>query len=403
MIGVLTYLFLKRKGCRIYSVQNAQSLTKSETAPSASEAINENTISSLPLFATSTYVRIEPRYSNRHMLWSTEPQEVPPQYLYSIPKAIVSNLGVISTIDGSIIAESAEPFTTKNQALDGFIEIAKNKYVPKGSKKIELFHGKYLLLTNKYAGNYGHFILECLPNARLAKDYTLTRNIKIVIHKTANITLRKSYFEALALTGIHEDQIVEFGGEGNIGLFEELLYPSPLTSHPRWKSIQAVNFCTHLARDVRALGEPSSTEISTSGYLYVSRGADYKRRPANEPEVIEFLRSHDFTIIYPEEMSVKEQILTFSQARIVVGILGAAMTNIAFSPQGIHVIMLTPSNVSGYFFWDLASLKKQSYYAIFCQISNNEKDYGNAEFYVNINELKEALSIALHSPEIQTH
>jgi len=52
-------------------------------------------------------------------------------------------------------------------------------------------------------------------------------------------------------------------------------------------------------------------------------------------------------------MSFEEQIFIFSQAKVVVGILGAAMTNTVFSPRTAQVIMLTPDSITVIFFWIL--------------------------------------------------
>ncbi|HUW28688.1 MAG TPA: glycosyltransferase 61 family protein [Sulfuriferula sp.] len=391
--GDLTCLFLGRKEAQIYRIEPAQTLVSQKTYP-GKDAEKDGTFTSFLLHPESSYTRAQPKYTNSNIAWSSAPQAVPPLYLYSIPIACVSNLGVISTFDGNIIAESAEQFISKNQKLDGFVRISKNSFVLEKIRGAHIFQGKHVLLTNKHIDNYGHFILECLPNARLLNETSGLADAKVVIHKTENPDIRKSVYEVLALAGVEKEQIVEFGGEGKIGLFEVLLYPSPITNHPAWKSNVSVIYCEQLAKKISAL-DNSGLEISTSSeYLYVSRSAGFKRRPTNEGDVIDLLVAAKFTVIYPERMSVQEQIVTFSRAKIIVGILGAAMTNIIFSPQMAQIIMFTPDSIPGYFFWDLASLKKQGYYALSCKTISQNKGYGDADFYVDINELKEALAIA---------
>lgn len=389
LAGYMTYLFLERREGQLYTIKSAESLARRQNN-TANTANPDRPITSLLLHPATSYTRLKPVYANKKMGWSTSTQEVPPLYLYSIPSACVSNLGVISTFDGNIIAESAEQFVSRNQNPDGFIQVSENRFIQERINGAKIFHGKCILLTNKHAENYGHFILECLPNVRLLSESEDLSDARIAIHKTVNAGLRRALFEALELSGVRKDRIIEFGGIGEVGIFEEVLYPSPLTGHPIWKSEVAIKYCERLAEKTI---ETSAKNLSPE-FLYVSRSAGFKRRPTNEDEVIDTLASSGFNVVYPEKMSVQEQIVLFSRARIIVGILGAAMTNIVFSPQNAQVIMLTPDSISGHFFWDLSSLKKQGYYALFCKTIRQERGYGDADFYVDINNLNEALAAA---------
>jgi len=54
----------------------------------------------------------------------------------------------------------------------------------------------------------------------------------------------------------------------------------------------------------------------------------------NEPEVETALLRHGFSVVYPQNYSVDEQVAMFSRARVVVGPHGAGLTNTVFAPQG---------------------------------------------------------------------
>jgi capsular polysaccharide biosynthesis protein len=58
----------------------------------------------------------------------------------------------------------------------------------------------------------------------------------------------------------------------------------------------------------------------------------------NEAELVERLIAHDFRIVYPERLSVAEQILEFSSAELVVGPSGSGMFNVVFCHPGTKVI-----------------------------------------------------------------
>ena len=61
----------------------------------------------------------------------------------------------------------------------------------------------------------------------------------------------------------------------------------------------------------------------------------------NENELFAALAPLGFESIVPGEMSVAEQIATFSSARSIVGAHGAALTNMIFAPPGATIVELT--------------------------------------------------------------
>jgi capsular polysaccharide biosynthesis protein len=63
-------------------------------------------------------------------------------------------------------------------------------------------------------------------------------------------------------------------------------------------------------------------------------------------------------------MSLDQQILLFSNARQVIGVAGAAMTNIAFCKPGTRVTLLYPATFPDAFFWFIAQHKQLDYLEI---------------------------------------
>jgi capsular polysaccharide biosynthesis protein len=60
----------------------------------------------------------------------------------------------------------------------------------------------------------------------------------------------------------------------------------------------------------------------------------------NEDEITAWLVQHGFEVIYPEELSVAQQIALYSRATHVIAPGGAALTNMIFMPPGGWVLML---------------------------------------------------------------
>lgn len=93
---------------------------------------------------------------------------------------------------------------------------------------------------------------------------------------------------------------------------------------------------------------PGEAEARQDGgrRLYVSRADASRRRLLNEHELISALASYEFEVIVPGEMSFRDQIRIFSQASLVVGCHGAALTNLVFAPPGCGTVEIAPKPIA---------------------------------------------------------
>lgn len=78
--------------------------------------------------------------------------------------------------------------------------------------------------------------------------------------------------------------------------------------------------------------------------LFVSRGDAKVRRLINEAELMAELLDFDFELFLPKSDDHKSQIEAFRSASIIVGVHGAALTNLLFCQPGALVIELFPSD-----------------------------------------------------------
>ncbi|MCK9353818.1 MAG: glycosyltransferase family 61 protein [Gallionella sp.] len=91
--------------------------------------------------------------------------------------------------------------------------------------------------------------------------------------------------------------------------------------------------------------------------LFILRRSFF-RHITNQEHIERLLLAHGFEPISPGEMSVEEQVKTFSEASIVVAQAGAALANIMFMPEGAKVICLSarsPEYVNYDYFRDYAA------------------------------------------------
>lgn len=104
------------------------------------------------------------------------------------------------------------------------------------------------------------------------------------------------------------------------------------------------------------------TEAQGERWLYVSR-AGFRRAPAWEHDLITALRQRlpQLEMLQGHDLTLRQQVDAFSQAAVVIGIHGAGLSNLVFSPDTTRVVEIaTPENCNDHY-WRLSALRDQSY------------------------------------------
>lgn len=204
-----------------------------------------------------------------------------------------------------------------------------------------------LLLRKRGDDNYGHWLVELLPKLSLARSACEVSGLALpLVDGAMNTVIRDS----LTLCGsapalhfpIHKKQV---------HFFKELVLVTGATNHGVFMSPLVVQDLERMASSVRGSGAQK---------VFVSRkGA--RRDLVNADAVEAELASRGFSIIHPGEMTMEQQIVAFRNARLVVGVMGAGMTNIVFAQRGARVVNITPAAMPDTFFYFLSVHKQQSY------------------------------------------
>jgi hypothetical protein len=96
-------------------------------------------------------------------------------------------------------------------------------------------------------------------------------------------------------------------------------------------------------------------------------------------------------LIDPGAMSFKQQIQAFSSANIVIGGLGAGMTNMLFCGKESRMVLITPG-LGDNFFWDLCCLCGHGYTSIFANpLDWYTVERSCADYHVPLGSLEECL------------
>ena len=178
--------------------------------------------------------------------------------------------------------------------------------------------------------NYYHWLIEELPIVlRVAKSYP---DAKYVAFRDGITDKHRQAVALLGVSLIESDVIVGF---------EEQILPG--RSNDSW-FIHPTD-ARLLAEFGKAMTSPAKAgnDANMSARIYVSRRFSKRALPGEEL-LEQALSAQGFTIAYLENMSWADQISLFQGAKTVVGLHGAGLSNLVFTPAGATLIELTNSN-----------------------------------------------------------
>ena len=93
--------------------------------------------------------------------------------------------------------------------------------------------------------------------------------------------------------------------------------------------------------NIRSCADSYMTE-QTQRKIYISRKNYATTRLVNESAIIPLFQVAGFEIVYPETLSYIEQVEVFSSAKCVVGVTGAALTNVLYCHPGTVIGCIIP-------------------------------------------------------------
>lgn len=214
--------------------------------------------------------------------------------------------------------------------------------------------GPVLLCKKRGIGNYGHWLMEMLPKAHLVHTHLPDLCSRfLVAHVPAH--LNNSMAFSLSMLGIDLTRTVVV--DDTPRRFADLLLVDGLTEHGGYMSPLVLDSIDTLLEGVASAGAER---------LFVTRRSTGIRRVVDEDALAAHAVARGYRVIEPGLLDLPEQIALFKGASRIVGVMGAAMTNIAFAPPGARIVNLTPAGMPDTFFWFIATLRGLDYTEVRC-------------------------------------
>ena len=304
-----------------------------------------------------------------------------PVELFEFPNASVVGQGSVVTNQRHLIKESVLEFVAHGLAPDEFVIKADGTYMTK-LKQGRFIESPCLLAKRPWYQNYGHWLVDSLTVIALAADLIRINKWKIVIGKFSSAGMRRAVLDSIAM--IFQDFPVEVieHPDNEVWFFDRLYYMTPTHVPPLFKSPTGLE-------KLRSFS--SAIETNQMGRrIFVSRNTSTYRRLVNENEVFDMFTEYGFEFVNPEKLSFNEQVKLFAEADMIAGVKGAALTNCIFSPRGMKVLVLCPSDFPDMFFWDFIAQLDGHYAEVYGPITTNNHQSHN-DFFIPVEACKAAL------------
>lgn len=245
---------------------------------------------------------------------------------------VVGDHGTIVTRDGTLDFESSGYF-----GISGWREHP--VFLRPALPRVDHVDGTVVSLASPGgANNYYHFLFDVLPRWGILRE-SLPERVPNRIYVPGGTAYQR---ELLALTGLDRHDLIGTGKHRAVSA-DHLLVPSMPNPHemaPTW-----------MVEWIRGVLPPVRTDDKPR-LLYVTRGSKRNtRRLVDEASIWPVLERRGFVRIDPGSMSVRDQIDHFAAADVVVGLHGAALTNVVFLKPGARMLHLFAPGYVKHCFW----------------------------------------------------
>lgn len=268
--------------------------------------------------------------------------------------AVVLGSGSVVTSDGWLVRDSVDELLARRGPPPGFQPAGPSTWrAPAPTRRIA---APTLLLKRPFWHNFGHFLVDSAAIAALAARLRLPAGWQIVVGQHAVRRMRSVVQDALAhiAPGV---PILEHKDD-EVWQFDDLRYVTPVHVQLTYKHPEALS-------SLRALLMRDNLGVARERRLFVKRGPLDARQVENQAQLIRIAEAHGYEVVTPPDFDLMEQARMFHSATHLVGVKGAAFTNLLFCAAGAKALLLSPSDFIDPFFLDLASHVGVAYSELF--------------------------------------
>ncbi len=202
--------------------------------------------------------------------------------------------------------------------------------------------------------NYYHFLIDTVSQIVLADKAGIPQDVPIIVpYFQKDIAFVKAFFEIMPLKRtIIVQKRNEYLNVRQLFVGKDTFFSESVKEMREF--ILKSNVCE------------KEKNMTSPELLYISRATKYKRSIKNIAEIEEIVRKYNFKVIEPGEYTVGQQIKLFSEAKVIIGVHGAGLTNLLFGKnKNIKLLEIFPGKeIKPEHYKNLCTLLGFSYFSI---------------------------------------
>lgn len=247
-----------------------------------------------------------------------------------------------------------------------------------------------------YYFQYFHWFMDCLPRVWLLREHSPFRDLDQWL--VGPIQRGSFQAESLKLLGLPMEKLVWIPNgvvRARQLVYSSFLFSESIKTRPAYNNgIHHKGWSPEYLSALRDIAFTRNKNVYPGPEkVYITRRDASHRKLRNESAVIDALERMGFVTICPGELNLEEQMHALSNAKIVVGLHGAGMTNLVWCNEGCRVIEIAPAHFDdpGYRF--LSQIRGHDYSVLLAEQHEHVRGSAYADASVDIDLLMKVLSV----------
>ena len=254
----------------------------------------------------------------------------------------------------------------------------------------------YIHLLHEHSYNYFHWLYEVIPRIILINQLIIKskklKNKTFIILIDDNLPYQLHEILYMIIDFKYEIKILERNKSATVNT---LLYCSNL-----WTSLDNTKFKSNIKKEffidsyavalIRRTFKKFMTHLPATRKIYLDRKSSQARSLTNNNEVKKLLIKNEFEIIDVSKLTFIEQIILFSESKIIMAVSGAYFSNIIFMQKDTKAIIFSPKTIGTnyYIFQPMADIAKIKLIHL---LTNNKMDDMHESSDIDLLKIKNLL------------
>ncbi|SFN48144.1 Protein of unknown function [Chryseobacterium oleae] len=307
--------------------------------------------------------------------------DVPEVFIYQFEDAYISIASSAIWVKDHLIT-----YRSKGERFnEGFVTAHNNmdaKVVLKETEELE----EGFFLGGNGSWNWFHFMIEMMPKMMLFDEkYTRTIFVNEIVLKIPSMQTILEIFTKNRFT-------VKYLNQDKTYFVKKVYYMNDFNhiQFNRFDGQIKADGTFYNAETIRRFSDkiienlPEKTGLPTKLFLYRK---NTHRIASNQDEIMDYLKEFGFVPVCLEELSIDEQASYFKNAEYIIGISGAAWTNMIFCRNHPRAISFVAENAES--FTAFSNLGRIFDVDFHIQLYNNNGLHSDSNFIINFEDFKE--------------